>query len=103
MVMQTILVLLERGGLIRKCASITRVKARLTYPLLAADFDPETDDRLVVGGGGGRCVEGWRDIENKIVCMVSWFWWKRLIFPTDYPQHLDNPYIEGWRAGFIGG
>jgi hypothetical protein len=73
MIMHTIFVLLERSGLIQKCASITTVKAMLTYPLLAADFDPETDDRLVVGGGGGHCVvEGWRDIENKIVCLSSW-------------------------------
>jgi len=81
MMMQSIFVVLERSGLIRKCASITTAEARLLYPLLAADFDPETDGRLVVGGGGGHGVGDRRKAENKIVCLFSTAFWKgELIF-----------------------
>lgn len=43
-------------------ADITKIK--LTYPLYAADFDPEDDRYLLVGGGGG---EGRSGVGNKIV------------------------------------
>lgn len=44
------------------CAKIT-----LTYPLYAADFDPQNSDFLLVGGGGG---EGRSGVGNKIVSKV---------------------------------
>ena len=39
-------------------------KITLTYPLYAADFDPQNSDFLLVGGGGG---EGRSGVGNKIV------------------------------------
>ena len=39
----------------------------LTYPINAADFDPENSAFLVVGGGGG---EGRSGVKNKIVSMM---------------------------------
>ncbi|KAH0544438.1 hypothetical protein FGG08_001465 [Glutinoglossum americanum] len=46
--------------------SLHAVKATLTYPLYAADFDPQDNNRLVVGGGGG---EGRSGIGNKITVL----------------------------------
>ncbi|CAF9929832.1 MAG: hypothetical protein ALECFALPRED_004460 [Alectoria fallacina] len=43
------------------CAKIT-----LTYPLYAADFDPQNSDFLLVGGGGG---EGRSGVGNKITLL----------------------------------
>jgi len=39
-------------------------KITLTYPLYAADFDPQNSSFLLVGGGGG---EGRSGVGNKIV------------------------------------
>ena len=39
-------------------------KLDLTYPLYAADFDPNDSSFLLVGGGGG---EGRSGVGNKIV------------------------------------
>lgn len=39
-------------------------KITLTYPIYAADFDPQNSGFLLVGGGGG---EGRSGISNKIV------------------------------------
>ena len=43
---------------------IASAKLTLSYPLYAADFDPENSGFLVVGGGGG---EGRSGVGNKIV------------------------------------
>lgn len=40
-------------------------KITLKYPLYAADFDPQNNGFLLVGGGGG---EGRSGVGNKIVC-----------------------------------
>ncbi|KAI9764286.1 MAG: hypothetical protein M1840_008577 [Geoglossum simile] len=48
--------------------SIYTTKLTLTYPLYAADFDPNHNGRLVVGGGGG---EGRSGIGNKITVLES--------------------------------
>ena len=45
------------------CAKIT-----LSYPLYAADFDPQNSDFLLVGGGGG---EGRSGVGNKIVSKLQ--------------------------------
>lgn len=47
------------------CAKIT-----LSYPLYAADFDPQNSDFLLVGGGGG---EGRSGVGNKIVSKLSMY------------------------------
>lgn len=44
--------------------SVDIAKITLTYPLYSADFDPEDDRYLLVGGGGG---EGRTGVGNKIV------------------------------------
>lgn len=43
---------------------IATAKFDLTYPLYAADFDPNDNGFLLVGGGGG---EGRSGVGNKIV------------------------------------
>ena len=43
-------------------------KITLSYPLYGADFDPEDDRFLLVGGGGG---EGRTGVGNKIVSSVG--------------------------------
>lgn len=43
---------------------ISTAKITLTYPLYAADFDPNNNNYLLVGGGGG---EGRSGVGNKIV------------------------------------
>lgn len=43
---------------------IATAKTCLTYPLYAADFDPNSNSFLLVGGGGG---EGRSGVGNKIV------------------------------------
>lgn len=43
---------------------IATAKLDLTYPLYAADFDPNDNGFLLVGGGGG---EGRSGVGNKIV------------------------------------
>lgn len=43
---------------------VSTVQISLTYPLYAADFDPNNDSYLLVGGGGG---EGRSGVGNKIV------------------------------------
>ncbi|KZF19133.1 hypothetical protein L228DRAFT_285999 [Xylona heveae TC161] len=45
---------------------ISSTKATLSYPLYAGDFDPENDNCLVVGGGGG---EGRSGVGNKITVL----------------------------------
>lgn len=49
---------------------IADAKITLSYPLYAADFDPENSSFLLVGGGGG---EGRSGIGNKIVGAVGGF------------------------------
>ena len=44
--------------------SIATAKITLSYPIYAADFDPNSDGLLLVGGGGG---EGRSGVGNKIV------------------------------------
>ncbi len=44
--------------------TFTSAKTSLSYPLYAADFDPEDDRYLFVGGGGG---EGRSGVGNHIV------------------------------------
>lgn len=43
---------------------VATAKLDLTYPLYAADFDPNDSSFLLVGGGGG---EGRSGVGNKIV------------------------------------
>ena len=43
---------------------ISTANITLTYPLYAADFDPNNNNYLLVGGGGG---EGRSGVGNKIV------------------------------------
>lgn len=43
---------------------IATAVAKLDYPLWAADWDPNTNGLLLVGGGGG---EGGTGVKNKIV------------------------------------
>lgn len=43
---------------------ISTANITLTYPLYAADFDPNNSNYLLVGGGGG---EGRSGVGNKIV------------------------------------
>ena len=44
--------------------AIPSAKITLSCPLFAADFDPQNDGRLLVGGGGG---EGRSGVGNRIV------------------------------------
>lgn len=44
--------------------NIPIARATLSYPLYAADFDPEDERYLIVGGGGG---EGRTGVGNRIV------------------------------------
>lgn len=44
--------------------STASAKLTLSYPLYAADFDPQNNAFLLVGGGGG---EGRSGVGNKIV------------------------------------
>ena len=44
--------------------TVADARIKLSYPLFAADFDPEDDKFLLVGGGGG---EGRSGVGNKIV------------------------------------
>lgn len=48
---------------------IATAKTCLTYPLYAADFDPNSNSFLLVGGGGG---EGRSGVGNKIVRQSFW-------------------------------
>ncbi len=43
---------------------IPSAQITLTYPLYAADFDPNNNNYLLVGGGGGESRSG---VGNKIV------------------------------------
>ena len=49
-------------------ASAPGAQLTLSYPLYAADFDPQNHDFLFVGGGGG---EGRSGVGNKIVRMAN--------------------------------
>ncbi|KAH8847900.1 hypothetical protein MCOR27_002507 [Pyricularia oryzae] len=51
-------------------------KITLTYPLYACDFDPQDQDRLIVGGGGGAGRSG---VGNKIT-----------ILDTSSPEELET-------------
>lgn len=44
--------------------SFATAKITLGYPLYASDFDPQNNDFLLVGGGGGESRSG---VDNKIV------------------------------------
>lgn len=44
--------------------AVASAKLTLSYPLYASDFDPQNDNFLLVGGGGG---EGRTGVGNKIV------------------------------------
>ena len=46
--------------------SMAEAKLSLSYPLYCADFDPNNDGFLFVGGGGG---EGRSGVGNKIVSL----------------------------------
>lgn len=43
---------------------VASAKITLTYPIYAADFDPNCNGLLLVGGGGGESRSG---VGNKIV------------------------------------
>ena len=47
--------------------AVASAKLTLSYPLYAADFDPQNNGFLLVGGGGG---EGRSGVGNKIVSMT---------------------------------
>lgn len=51
--------------------TFTSAQTRLSYPVYAADFDPEDDRSLVVGGGGG---EGRSGVSNHIVRALEGDW-----------------------------
>ena len=50
--------------------AIANAKLTLSYPLYAADFDPQNNGFLIVGGGGG---EGRSGVANKIVSILCHF------------------------------
>ena len=48
---------------------IANAQIALTYPLYAADFDPNSNGLLLVGGGGGPSRSG---VGNKFVsCFIA--------------------------------
>lgn len=46
---------------------VATAKLTLTYPIYAADFDPNNNGFVVVGGGGG---EGRSGVGNKLVSNI---------------------------------
>ena len=56
--------ILEFLALKEMAPPVASAKLTLTYPLYAADFDPQNNGFLIVGGGGG---EGRSGVGNKIV------------------------------------
>ena len=48
--------------------AVASAKLTLSYPLYAADFDPQNNGFLLVGGGGGESRSG---VGNKIVSHIG--------------------------------
>ena len=69
---------------------ISSAKITLTYPLYAADFDPNNNNYLLVGGGGG---EGRSGVGNKIVRETL----ATLFLHTDEPSFRLSYMLRGIR------